>query len=61
MKRARKPSGRVAAVGAEVMAAVVAEAVAATAVDAVAAAGAAEIAATVETAATAGRLRPGCH
>lgn len=56
MKRVRKPSGRVAAVGAEVMAAVVAVAVAATAVDVVAEADAAEIAATVETAATAGNF-----
>src|SRR5579859_90320 len=58
MKRVRKPSGRVAAVGAEVMAAVVvAEAVAAIAADVVvAAADAAAIAATVVTAATAGKI-----
>jgi hypothetical protein len=57
MKRVRKPSGRVAAVGAEAMAGVVAAvAVAAIAVDAVVAAGAAVIAATVVTAATAGKI-----
>src|SRR5579859_8304542 len=55
MKRVRKPSGRVAAVGAEVMAAVVvAEAVAAIAADVVVAA--ADAAATVVTAATAGKI-----
>jgi hypothetical protein len=58
MKRVRKPSAPVAAVGAEVMAAVVAaEAVVAIAADVVvAAADAAEIAATVATAATAGKF-----
>ena len=56
MKRVRKPSAPVAAVGAEVMAAVVAaEAVEAIAADVVAA-DAAEIAATVATAATAGKF-----
>jgi len=57
MKRVRKPSGRVAAVGAEAMAGVVAADVAAIAADVVVvAAGAAEIAATVVTAATAGNF-----
>ena len=56
MKRVRKPNVRAAEVGAEVMVAVVAAAVAATAVGVVVEAGAAEIAATVETAATAGNF-----
>jgi len=57
MKRVRKPSARVAAVGAEAMGAVVAAvAVEAIAADVVAAADAAVIAATVVTAATAGKI-----
>jgi len=57
MMRVRKPSGRVAAVGAEAMAAVVvAGAVVAIVADVVVAAGAAVIAATVVTAATAGKI-----